>query len=65
MLNRRHWPASSLRIQARRLTQALISGVVTLLLLIDEFGIVNEVSVVNAAPPGYFEDAAMAAFRGD
>jgi periplasmic protein TonB len=39
------------------------NGVVTLLLLIDEFGIVNEVSVVNAAPPGYFEDAAMAAFR--
>src|SRR5271170_3480055 len=39
------------------------NGVVTLLLLIDEFGIVNEVSVVNATPPGYFEDAAMAAFR--
>jgi protein TonB len=42
---------------------ARLNGVVTLSLLIDEFGIVNEVKVVNADPPGYFEDSATAAFR--
>ncbi len=36
---------------------------VRLLLLIDEFGMVNEASVVNADPAGYFEDAATTAFH--
>jgi protein TonB len=42
---------------------ARVNGSVTLLLLIDEFGMVNEVSVAQADPPGYFEDATIAAFR--
>jgi len=40
-----------------------MSGTVTLLLLIDELGIVVEASVVEADPPGYFEDAAIEAFK--
>ncbi len=40
-----------------------MSGTVTLLLLIDELGIVVDASVVEADPPGYFEDAAIAAFK--
>lgn len=39
-----------------------VSGEVTLLLLIDEAGRVNEASVVDAQPQGYFEEAALAAF---
>ena len=34
-----------------------------MLLLIDEFGGVNEASVVESQPEGYFEDAALAVFR--
>lgn len=41
-----------------------MSGTVTLLLLIDELGIVVEASVVEADPPGYFEDAAIEVFKG-
>jgi protein TonB len=40
-----------------------IRGEVTLLLMVDERGAVQEVSVVRALPEGYFEAAAVAAFR--
>lgn len=40
-----------------------VAGTITLLLLIDEQGIVKEVSVVEAKPEGYFEESAMGAFR--
>lgn len=40
------------------------SGTVTLLLLIDELGMVVEASVVEADPPGVFDLAALEAFRG-
>jgi protein TonB len=40
-----------------------VSGEVSLLLKIDEFGAVQDVTVVNAEPPGYFEDAAAQAFK--
>ena len=40
-----------------------VAGEVTLLLLIDEFGVVREVSVVEAKPEGYFEESAINAFR--
>jgi protein TonB len=40
-----------------------VSGVVRLQLLIDEFGLVNELTVVEAVPPGYFEDAAREGLR--
>ncbi|MCW5623719.1 MAG: TonB family protein [Burkholderiales bacterium] len=39
------------------------SGTVTLLLLIDELGMVVEATVVEADPPGHFEQAAIDAFR--
>ena len=42
---------------------ARVDGRVLVLLLIDEFGTVNDVSVLEAQPPGYFETAAIAAFR--
>jgi len=69
-----YYPVKQLDVQPRPLVMvkpaypgaalaARLNGIVTLLLLIDEFGIVNEVDVVNADPPGYFEDAATAAFR--
>jgi protein TonB len=40
-----------------------ISGAVTLLLQIDEFGAVSQLSVVTAEPAGYFEEAAARAFQ--
>lgn len=40
-----------------------LDGNLLLLLLIDEFGIVNEASVVEAQPEGYFEEAALSVFR--
>lgn len=40
-----------------------LSGVVTLLLLIDELGVVVDISVVSAEPPGYFEETAIERFR--
>lgn len=43
--------------------QRNVTGKVMLLLLIDETGKVVDVSVVDATPPGYFEDSAVAAFR--
>ena len=43
---------------------AKVDGRLVVLLLIDEFGIVNDASIVEAQPEGYFEDAALAVFRG-
>ena len=40
-----------------------ISGDVTLLLQVDEFGAVHQLSVVAAEPGGYFEEAALLAFQ--
>lgn len=40
-----------------------LSGRVVLLLLIDELGVVVEATVIEAEPPGYFEDAAIESFR--
>ena len=40
-----------------------VTGEVSLLLKIDEFGAVREIAVVKAEPAGYFEDAAARAFR--
>ncbi len=40
-----------------------IAGDVTLLLQIDEFGAVQQLSVVTAEPAGYFEEAALRAFQ--
>ena len=45
-----------------RASSLRLDGHVRLLLLIDEFGVVNEASVVEAAPPGYFEEAARSVF---
>ena len=42
---------------------ARVDGSLTVLVLIDEFGVVNDVSVIDAKPEGYFEEAAMAVFR--
>jgi protein TonB len=47
----------------RRAGTEVMSGTVTLLLLIDDLGIVVEATVVEADPPGYFEDAAIEAFK--
>ncbi len=38
-----------------------LSGRVRILVLIDEFGVVNETSVIEAHPTGYFEDVTRAA----
>ena len=40
-----------------------LNGRVQLLVLIDEFGVVNETSVVEAQPAGVFEETAVQAFR--
>lgn len=40
-----------------------VGGEVTLLLLVDELGEVHERSVVEANPPGVFDEAALAAFQ--
>jgi protein TonB len=40
-----------------------VSGRVVLLLLIDELGVVVEATVIEAEPPGYFEEAAIESFR--
>ncbi len=44
-------------------TSAKLDGRVLVLLLIDEFGMVNDASIVESQPEGYFEDAALAVFR--
>lgn len=43
--------------------ERILAGEVTLLLHVDEEGRVHELSVVEAKPEGYFEDAALQAFR--
>lgn len=43
--------------------KANVVGSVILVLLLDEGGMVKDVSVEEATPPGYFEASAMAAFR--
>lgn len=40
-----------------------VNGSVILLLLLDESGVVREISVEEASPPGYFEQSALDAFR--
>lgn len=45
------------------LAEAGVEGFVTLRLLIDDAGVVREISVVEAQPPETFEAAAMDAFR--
>lgn len=45
-----------------RAARDAVSGKVTVLLLIDERGMVNEVSVVEAEPVGYFEETTRAVF---
>lgn len=42
---------------------ARLDGRLLVLLLIDEFGSVNEASIVEADPSGYFEEAALSVFR--
>jgi protein TonB len=42
---------------------AKVDGRLLVLLLIDEFGVVNDASIVESQPEGYFEDAALAVFR--
>lgn len=49
-------------VYPERAAREEVSGKVTVLLLIDDNGIVNDVSVVEAEPAGYFEEAARAAF---
>ncbi len=52
---RLHYPATA---AAER-----VDGRLLMLLLIDEAGVVNEASVVEAEPEGYFEEAARSVFR--
>ncbi|HTO42571.1 MAG TPA: energy transducer TonB [Burkholderiales bacterium] len=40
-----------------------VTGEVTVLLAIDEFGVVQDSSVVTAQPPGYFEESTLRAFK--
>lgn len=42
--------------------QSQVSGEALVMLMIDEYGGVNEVSVVQSMPAGYFEESALAAF---
>lgn len=69
-----YYPAKQLDVYPQPLTpirleyppaaaNARVDGRLTVLVLIDEFGIVNDVSVVEAKPAGYFEEAATAEFR--
>ncbi len=68
-----YYPASQLDVHAVPLqpinpqyppdASGIPGGEVTLLLLIDEFGKVRELSVLDANPPGYFEQSAIDAFR--
>ena len=69
-----YYPAKQLDVYPQPLTQirldypesaasAKVDGRLLVLLLIDEFGVVNDASVVESQPEGYFEDAALAVFR--
>ncbi len=60
------YPQPVVMIQPKCPEQAVaerINGRVQLLLLIDEFGVVNEASIVEAQPEGMFEDATLQGFR--
>ena len=57
----RHGRDEKHRCAERNITR--VDGRVRILLLIDEFGVVNDVSVVDAKPEGYFEEATLAFFR--
>lgn len=69
-----YYPVKQLDVYPRPLTPVRLNypdtaaaqrrdGRLLLLLLIDEFGVVNEVSVVEAQPEGSFEQAALSVFR--
>jgi protein TonB len=55
-------PLAEIRLQYPE-TAGRADGLLLMLLLIDEFGAVNEVSVIEADPPGIFEEAARAVFQ--
>ena len=56
-------PLAPLRFEyPERAARERVGGSVRLMLLLDEAGAVDSISVVGAQPPGYFEDAARAAF---
>jgi len=46
----------------RHAAQSRVSGKVLVMLLIDEAGLVNDISITEAEPAGYFENAVHAAF---
>lgn len=69
-----YYPARQLDVYPRALASirldypaaaadARVDGQLLVLLLIDEFGVVNDASIVEAKPEGYFEEAALAALR--
>ncbi len=70
-----YYPASQLDVYPRPVAEIerkcppaadanRISGGVLILLLIDEFGVINEASIVESEPEGYFEDYTLSLFRG-
>ena len=57
------YPRALVPVESRYPESAVdVSGEVSLLLKIDEFGAVQEITVVKAEPAGYFEDSAVRAF---
>jgi len=59
-------PIAQVEVQPRypeRAAAESVGGEVTLLLLVDEMGQVRERNVVEADPPGVFDEAALAAFE--
>ena len=69
-----YYPAQQLDVYPQPLTPirldypdsaaaARVDGRLSVLLLIDEFGVVNEASVVEAQPKGYFEATTLSVFR--
>jgi protein TonB len=57
------YPRALSSVQPAYPAQTGIRGEVTLLLMVNERGTVEDVSVVRAVPEGYFEAAAVAAFQ--
>jgi protein TonB len=69
-----YYPARQLDVYPQPLTpikldypataaSARANGRLLVLLLIDEFGVVNDASIVEAEPQGYFEETALEVFR--
>ena len=69
-----YYPAKQLDVYPQPLTairldypdaasKARVDGRLLVLLLIDEFGVVNDASVVEVQPEGYFEEPTLAVFR--